>query len=238
MKFQRKTLWLVAAVLTGCAATPAEPEATVSPVEVVVSEQLPPPRIHTRDHKGGKRALHAVGGALGGAGISLYVGCAAMPIVGCLIGAMVAPVGALVGAAVKAGKVDSIDSYHDVDSAPGTGQLFTAAAEAEVPAALRRAVVAHALEGGGQLELKVRTFELSGEVGADANVALVMRVDLTLRRPGAEEVLGDYTYTSSSRRVSAWNANDARFFRQEIAAAVRDIAAHLAQDVRARTPSA
>lgn len=285
MRSDRPTFLLAAALLSGCAATITEPDATaaaaprfqrlgigdvvvphpgltiaprprttslrrlgvgeVAPIiarergqtpalEVVVSEELPPPRIHARDHQGGKRALHAAGGALGGAGFSLYAGCMALPVLGCIFGAALAPVGALVGAAVQGAKVDSIDSYHEPDAAPGAGRLFAVAREAEVPATLRRAVLAQKLDGGGHLDLKVRAFELSGGIGADADVALVVSVDATLRRPDAGELTGGYICISPLRRVSAWNANDARLFRQEIAAAARDIAAQLAQDVRAR----
>lgn len=282
MKLRGET-FLLAALLSGCAATTMEPDATVAtaprfqrlgigdvvaphpgmtvaprprttslrrlgvgdvaPVvarergqmlEVVVDDWLPLPRIHARDHQGGKRALHAAGGALGGAGFSLYAGCMALPVLGCIFGAALAPVGALVGAVVQGAKVDSIDSYHEPDAAPGAGRLFAVAREAEVPATLRRAVLAQQLDGGGHLNLKVRAFELSGEIGADANVALVVTVDATLRRPHAADLHGTYAYISAPQRMSAWNAGHAQLFRQHIVVAMGDIAAQLAQDIGVR----
>lgn len=252
----------VAALLCGCATKPPTAKEKVAvwlaegprAIAVGVRPELPEPRVHTRDHQAGQRIGGAAKGGLGGAGASVYLGCMAGPL-GCLVGAYLAPVGAVVGAIVGAARVDSTDVYHAPDAVKGADTLFEVARRSDLPTLLAKAVVAQQPEAGGHqfriaesnapdgqepglLRVALHTVQLSGETGEDGVVALVIGAHADMHTPTATTGLREnYAYAGSPRRVSEWAADDARLFREEIAIAIRTIATGIVQDVRS-SPSA
>jgi hypothetical protein len=246
----------VAATLSGCATKPptAKEEVSVwlaeSPRVIAVETQpkLPEPRVHTRDHQGEKRAGQAAAGGLKGAGYTIYAGCRAIPLIGCIVGLYLAPVGAAVGAVVGAVAVDSTDVYHAADAVDGAETLFEVARRSDLPALLAQSVTAqhpkaggHQLRigggpadsrGAGSLHIALQSLDLSGDTGADAAVALRIGVHAEISTPTTTAALKErYTYAGSRLGVAEWAANDARLFREEIATAIRTIATEIAQDI-------
>ena len=78
-------------------------------IAVGVDRELPQSRIHTRDHQAGKRIGRGALGALVGAARTVWGGCVAGGPLGCVVGAFLSPVGAVVDATVRSVQVDSID---------------------------------------------------------------------------------------------------------------------------------
>ena len=216
-----------------------------------VNRELPPPDLRSRDHKVGERVGK---GAVTGAGMTAYgIGefCVGGGPIGCVVGVVLAPVWFVTGAVVGAASVDSVDSYHPIESAKGASALFAPAKEPiDLPRLLEESVVAKANASGwhvvypergdgqskarpdadGNLELSFRAFELFGDEGDDPSVALVLRVTGDLEMPHQSPLRwGDFTYQSPSHYVSGWKADDARLFREETYKAVRDIGAQIAR---------
>jgi hypothetical protein len=180
--------------------------------------------------------------------------------IGCIAGAYLAPAGAVVGAVLGATagavEVKSTDVYHAADAVKGADNLFEVARISNLPRLLAESVVAqqhgaggHQFQiaesnsqdgqGSGSLRIALHTFQLSGETGDDAVVALVIGVsaDIHIHPTITAGMRDDYAYSGSRRRVSEWAADDARLFREEIAIAIRTIATEIAQDLHS-SPSA
>lgn len=217
---------------------------------VHVNRELPPPDLRSRDHKVGERVGK---GAAAGVGMTAYgIGgfCVSGGPFGCVIGVALAPVWFVTGAVAGAASVNSVDSYHPIESAKGAPALFAPAKEPiDLPRLLEESVVANANASGehvvypergdgqskaspdadAKLELSFRAFELFGDAGDDPSVALVLRVTADLEMPHESPLSwGDYTYQSPSHYVSSWKADGARLFREETYKAVRDIGAQIA----------
>src|SRR5687767_7343908 len=109
MNSKLKTTALIASLLVaGCATQlpTAEEEAAVwlseapRTLKLTIEPEQPTPKLRVRDHKVGERVVKGLGGAAGGAVLPIYVGCVVAPPFGCFFGAMLAPVGAVVGVVV------------------------------------------------------------------------------------------------------------------------------------------
>ena len=105
------------ALLCGCATKPptAREEVAVwlaeGPRAITVGADREPPQfvIHSRDHQAGKRIGRGALGALAGAARTVWGGCVVGGPLGCVVGAFLSPVGAVVDATVRSVQVDSID---------------------------------------------------------------------------------------------------------------------------------
>jgi len=233
-------------------------------IAIKVEPQLPSPSIGTRDHQGGKRvakgAAAGAGGALYGAGVTVYGGCAVGGPIGCALGIALAPIGAVVGAVAGgvagAVAVESVDVSHPVEAAQGSSALFELSAEGmDLAALLSEAIVSQGPKAGGHalrsvhgeeeiksrlsdealLQVRFRTLQLFGDVGEDPRVALVLGANADLQAPPATAYSWtDFTYKGPRRPVSEWKADDARLFREEIAVALRAMAAQIAEDLASR----
>jgi hypothetical protein len=233
-------------------------------IAIKVEPQLPSPSIGTRDHQGGKRvakgAAAGAGGALYGAGVSVYGGCAVGGPIGCAVGIALAPIGAVVGAVAGgvagAVAVESVDVNHPVEAAQGSSALFELSAEGmDLAALLSEAIVSQGPKAGGHalrsvhgeeevktrssdealLQVRFSTLQLFGDVGEDPRVALVLGANADLQAPPATAYSWTaFTYKGPRRPVSEWKADDARLFREEIAVALRAMAAQIAEDLASR----
>jgi hypothetical protein len=117
---------------SGCATKPPTPEERTAvwlaeaprSLAVRVDRELPPPDLRSRDHRVGER----VGtGAVTGAGAAAYGivdFCVGGGPLGCIVGVAVSPVMFVAGAVHGAASVDSVDSYHPIESAKGAAALF------------------------------------------------------------------------------------------------------------------
>jgi hypothetical protein len=225
-------------------------------IAIRVDRQLPDPAVVTYDHKTGARIGMGVGGALGGAGIgAVYViglGCTGGPI-GCGVGLFMTPVAAVIGGVAGgvagATSVKSQVRAHVAEDAHGSPALFAVSSKAmDLPALLAKAVISrgsgasgHVLQarpadeaqpsGETALQLRFTTLRLEGDVGEDAEVALVTAVSANLQTPAATAFWGEYRYDGSRRRVSEWKANDAKLFREEILAALDQISMQIVADL-------
>jgi hypothetical protein len=140
-----------------------------------------------------------------------------------------------------------------VEAAPGSAALFDLSAQGVDPAALlseaiflQREKTRHYLSpappdgenksslasGNGLLKVYFVAFELSGEIGPDARVALVVTTRAQLQTPTGEKPWDDFTYEGKARTVSEWNADDARLFREEIRLALGAAATHVVGTLR------
>jgi len=163
---------LAAALVTGCATQPpsAEEEAAVwlseapRTLKLTIEPELPKPSLRVRDHKVGQRVVMGVGGAALGAGMSLVYGCAGGGPLGCIVGAMIAPVGAAVGLVYGASKPESVDVYHGIEAAHGAPALYTTAAKTDYVTAQ----LAKALEEAGTGE--ARRHRLRDGEGGDGDL--------------------------------------------------------------------
>ena len=148
-------------------------------LSIHVERELPPPALRSRDHKVGERVGK---GAVYGLGTTAYgIGefCVAGGPIGCIVGVALTPVWFIGGAVVGTVSVDSVDSYHPVESAKGAPALFAPSREPiDLPSQLEQSVVTKAnassrhaiypeLRGGqgdarpdldGKLELSFRAF--------------------------------------------------------------------------------
>jgi hypothetical protein len=240
-------------LLTGCATPPptVEEETAVwlseapRTLKLTIEPELPKPSLRVRDHKVGERVLKGAGGAALGAGMSLVYGCAGGGPLGCIVGAMIAPVGAAVGLVYGASKPDSVDVYHGIEAAQGAPALYTAGAKADdLTAQLAQAVLAeagrgearrHRLgtgEGGdGELTLAISTLDLAGADGEDPRVGIVLAVNAKLTYAGGGMRSWTFEHLSSRRAVSAWAENDATAFREELARGMKAISADVVQSL-------
>ena len=219
-------------------------------IAIRVEPELPAPAVVTYDHKVGRRVLHGAGGAGVGALYAVGAGCTLGPL-GCLLGVIVAPVGAVIGGIAGVASVKSDQQRHAPEAAQGSPTLFALSAESmALPTMLAAALAVRGKAGGhalypsaidrseeAALELRFTALHLVGDVGEDPAVALEVAVSAGLRTPAATAYSwGTYTYTGTPRRVSEWQANDARQFRAEIALALDSIASEAAAHLR--SPSA
>lgn len=252
--------WALLTVLLagGCAAPkPPTPQEQVaawlsdSPrtIAVSVDPKLPQASLVSRDHHTGARVGYGVLGAAEGALVTIGGGCRVGGPLGCLAGAFLAPIGAVVGAVVRSGKVQSTEDSHPIGAAQGAAEMLAANRVIDLPAMLAAAVserpvrphTLHAVQynienkslatAEGTLRLQVYGFDFLGAVGDDPEVALMLKVGAEMHTSTITAGWGGYTYEGSRRRVSAWLADDARRLREESNLAVRSLASDIRQDL-------
>jgi hypothetical protein len=170
----------------------------------------------------------------------------------CPLGIIAAPFAAVAGGGIGAAGVKSVHAVHAVEAAPGSAALFDLSAQGiDLAALLSEAIflqgdkTRHTLrpaitDGENKpvasesalLQLRFIAFELSGDTGPDARVALVVTTRADLQTPTGGRAWHDFTYEGKSRAVSEWNAHDARLFREEIRLALGTAATHVVRSLR------
>ena len=177
-------------------------------IAINVDRELPSASVRTRDHRAGERVRQGAGTALVGAGASVFVGCVGglattfLVIITCPVGIVAAPIVGAVGAVAGAAIVKSVDQHHPIDAARGSAPLFQ---EVNLTALLSEAIVSQGRNAGGHvlrpvrvdeegkalpgeealLQMQFRTFGLSGDIGEDPRVALVVVAYASLQTPAA-----------------------------------------------------
>jgi hypothetical protein len=252
----------VALLGTGCAAphwATAEEEVAVwlseqpRAMQLKVEPALPEPKVRVRDRKASERAGKGALGAAGGAGLSILYGCMLYPPFGCLGGVVMAPFAAIAGGVAGAASVASVDSAHPIVEAQGARELYQRAVDRDTVQALltqallaesEKAPVEHGLrlslqaESGGTVTVSLEALDFVGSVGEDPGVSLlvVVRADVTTPETTSYR-FAEAAYQGSQRPVSEWKADDAKLFREELAAAAQAIAHNTVLRLRTR-PSA
>jgi hypothetical protein len=227
-------------------------------IAISVDREMPTAIIRTTDNHVGMRVLKGTAGAAGGAFMAIVYGCGAGLATGplffvfCPLGIIASPFAALAGAGAGATGVKSVHASHPVEAAPGSSALFDLSAQDIDPAALlTEAIFLQADKTGhifrpatadgsnksvagnsANLQLRFIAFELSGDIGPDARVSLLVTTRADLQTPTGETRLDDFTYEGKGRAVSEWNANEGRLFREEIRLAVGAAAAHILESLR------
>jgi len=216
---------------------------------VEVDRDLPKAVVRTRDHHVGQRLGSGVWGAATGGVLTVAAGCAGGGPIGCLLGAMVAPAGMVIGGVAGASKVQSTDALQPAAAAGNGPARMNVPQGVDFAQLLEQQVVSYG-DGKGRLKLhssasaaaadeailrlRITDLELFGDPGDDPSLALIVRVAAEVRLPSGTSVnWGPYDYTGSSRYVSTWLKNDAALFRKELQLVARDVAKRASVDLRA-----
>src|SRR5688500_12600990 len=212
---------------------------------VQVDPALPTPQVRVRDHKAGERVGKGLGGVAVGAAMSVGAGCLYGGPFGCIAGVVAAPFAAVAGGVVGAASVKSVDNYHPIIEAQGAPELYQLAVKPdEMQRLFEGALLAEGAEGeglrlarnaegGGAVSLKLHSIDLSGDVGEDPRVSLVLDAYVNVTVPDANGYrYVEVTYQGSGRAVSEWKADEAKLFRDELAAAAKAVAEKALQGLR------
>jgi hypothetical protein len=243
-------LVVLAAMVGGCANKPPTPEEEVKAwlaeaprdLAVHVSPDVPAASLRVHDSRPAERLGKGAAGAGMGALYTVAGGCRAAGPIGCAVGVVFAPVGAVIGGVAGAVSVNSVTHYHGLADAHGAPELFASAVDSQLSGRLASALLAesrtrsrHLLSSGekpaagqGELSIKIAALDLAGEVGDDPSVALVLEVEVYVDSTKTSADWGRFTYQGSERRVSEWRQNDAAAFREELDKAVRSVATDVA----------
>jgi hypothetical protein len=218
-------------------------------IAVSVNPQVPEAVLVSRDHHAGERVAQGALGVAQGGLMTIAGGCQVGGPIGCVVGVVLAPVGMVVGGVARSTAVKSTDHTHPLGAAQRAPEMFTVSEVIQLPALLtaavsQRPVRHHNLRAvqydeeyqplgieEGTLRLKLHAIELFGDVGDDPQVALMLKVKAQVEISSITTAWAGYSYEGSHRRVSAWLADDARLFRDEIGVAVRSLAKDIGQDL-------
>lgn len=216
---------------------------------VEVDRELPPAVVRTRDHHVVQRVGAGVGGAALGGAYTLAAGCVGGGPIGCLLGAMVAPVGMVIGGVAGAAQIQSTDALKPAAAAGNGPARMNVPPGVDFPHLLEQQVVSYG-DGKGRLKLhssaiargadeailrlRITDLELFGEAGDDPSLAFIVRVAAEVRLPSGTSVnWGPYEYTGSAHYVSTWLKDDAALLRKELQLVARDVAKRTSVDLRA-----
>jgi hypothetical protein len=137
--------------------------------------------------------------------------------------------------------------YRAPDAVRGARQIFDAlhGKRLDLPTQLEKALQAKAppsvrlnplSSAAPRIHARFVAAVLSGEVGENASLALVLRVRAHFfAKDGSDgTVLGEALYEGRKRRAADWLADDARLLRDEVGWGIEALAAELAAQLRAR----
>jgi hypothetical protein len=149
------------------------------------------------------------------------------------------PVGAVAGGVRGAVAAPSLEKLHSIAEAQGAQELYASAVssdgllllfrrsllEESEKAALAQVRLAAQADSGGTLKVRIGALDLSGDVGENPSVSLRLRAYADVVTPETTAfAYARIAYDGERRPISEWKADDARLFREEIAAAARAFA--------------
>ncbi len=218
-------------------------------IAVRVDPILPYPTYETHTSTAMDRAEEE---AAAGAAGSLEAGLRTGDPYGMAAGLILAPVFAAGGAIYGAATAEPLKEYHAIELVQGAPALFEAVGNgAELRGLLSEELAAQSDSRGHELRpvgddetfaygtvpadadalltLSISTLGLVGRVEEDPDVKLTLRgLAHMVTRDAGSAYWDDWSYESANRRVSRWQADDARRFREETARAAEAIARRLA----------
>lgn len=254
MIIRRGVCLVVLLSFTACSASPKDKvvswlSADERRVIVYFADSRPRPDFQVHESNAaegaGKGALAGAGGAIGG-------GLQSGDPYGLLLGVILMPIFAVVGGVAGAITAESEVSYRDLNEIEGASALFEAAdREVDLLTLLKRKIgdmseaeTGHVLVLGevgdpsadansAVLTIGFREYSLVGELGKDPSVWLLISGDMSVGIGNGEaRYYCSWSYDGWSRKLSAWSADGAMLFREEIEKATDNISQTIARDLR------
>lgn len=215
-------------------------------IAVRVHHALPKPDYQVHVSRAEREAARgAAEGALGG----LQEALGAHDPAGLALGIVLMPVFALGGAAFGAATAEPDVHHYPLDKVEGAAALFKAVLQgANLKELLKRNIAkrsptpnGHKLDvvnteiparaDAADLRIGINTYSLVGELKDNPTISLLVAGGALLRTPKGGWHYFDWSYKSSSRRLSQWSANNAALFKQEVERAAKKSAEDIVANI-------